>query len=251
MIKERGTVEVIDLGLIPYKEAWDLQTAIHRRLVENKRAGYPEPQVHYFLFCEHPPVYTLGKSGSEANLKIDDQQLNDYEIEFFKINRGGDITFHGPGQIVGYPILDLDLIFTDVHKYVRGLEEVIIRVLKHYDIIGTRNPSYTGVWVENAKGFPKAEKICAIGVHLSRWVSMHGFAFNVNTDLSYFNHIIPCGIQDEEKSVCSMASLLGSEVALPGIKQLIIEKFGEVFEIETKPASSSFKHEFITQNVTS
>src|SRR4029078_626378 len=235
----RGVVEVIDLGLIPYKEAWDLQTSIHQRLITNKREGYPVPQNHYLLLCEHPPVFTLGKSGSEANLKIDEQQLMDYEIEYFKINRGGDITFHGPGQVVGYPILDLDLIFTDVHKYVRGLEEVIIRVLKDYDIEGKRNSSYTGVWVEDAKGTTTARKICAIGVHLSRWVSMHGFAFNINTNLDYFNHIVPCGIQDDDKSVCSLASLLGNTLDLQEIKRLIGEEFGHVFEIRTTIASPS------------
>jgi len=249
--KERGVVEVIDLGLIPYKEAWDIQTAIHRHLIENKRAGYPVPQTHYLLLCEHPPVFTLGKSGSEDNLKIDDQQLMDYEIEFFKINRGGDITFHGPGQVVGYPILDLDLIFTDVHKYVRGLEEVIIRVLKHYDVEGIRNDRYTGVWVETGQGSQQTQKICAIGVHLSRWVSMHGFAFNINTNLDYFNHIIPCGIQEPDKSVCSLASLLGKALDLQDIKRRIGEAFSEVFEIETRPAFPSILNEFTSQNLAS
>ena len=244
----KGVVEVIDLGLIPYKEAWDIQTAIHQRLITNKREGYPVPQNHYLLLCEHPPVFTLGKSGSEANLKIDEQQLMDYEIEYFKINRGGDITFHGPGQVVGYPILDLDLIFTDVHKYVRGLEEVIIRVLKDYDIAGTRNPSYTGVWVQEPQG---SRKICAIGVHLSRWVSMHGFAFNINTNLNYFNHIIPCGIQDDDKSVCSLSSLLGHEVDLQDIKKKISDAFGEVFEVQTRSASTSSLNAFISQNIAS
>jgi lipoyl(octanoyl) transferase len=247
----RGIVEVIDLGLIPYKEAWDVQTAIHQRLISNKREDYPVPQSHYLLLCEHPPVFTLGKSGSEANLKIDEQQLMDYEIEFFKINRGGDITFHGPGQVVGYPILDLDLIFTDVHKYVRGLEEVIIRVLKDYNIDGTRNPRYTGVWIDDAQGTDKAKKICAIGVHLSRWVSMHGFAFNINTDLNYFNHIIPCGIQDDDKSVCSLSSLLGNEVDLQDIKEKISVAFGEVFEVETRKSSPLMLNEFMSQNMAS
>ncbi len=242
-------VEIIDLGLIPYKEAWELQTSIHRHLIENKRAGYPVPQVHYLLLCEHPPVFTLGKSGSEDNLRIDDRQLMEYEIEFFKINRGGDITFHGPGQVVGYPILDLDLIFTDVHKYVRGLEEVIIRVLKQYDIEAIRNDRYTGVWVENNQGSHQTQKICAIGVHLSRWVSMHGFAFNINTNLNYFNHIVPCGIQDEDKSVCSMASLLGNAIDLQEIKKRIGEAFGEVFNIRTSTALPSILSSFIPQQL--
>jgi len=249
--KDRGLVEVIDLGLIPYKEAWDLQTAIHRHLVENKRAGYPVPQTHYLLLCEHPPVFTLGKSGSEDNLKINHQELMDYEIEYFKINRGGDITFHGPGQVVGYPILDLDLIFTDVHKYVRALEEIIIRTLKHYDVKGVRNDRYTGVWVEHHQGSQQSGKICAIGVHLSRWVSMHGFAFNINTNLNYFNHIIACGIRDDDKSVCSLASLSGTAIDLQEIKRKISEAFSEVFEIETQTASSSILHDFIPQNLAS
>ncbi|MEO5905490.1 MAG: lipoyl(octanoyl) transferase, partial [Saprospiraceae bacterium] len=146
MSRPKEIVKVIDLGLIPYKDAWDLQTRLHSELVENKRAGYPVPQFHYLLLCEHPPVYTLGKSGSESNLRIDEKQREDYQIEYFKINRGGDITFHGPGQLVGYPILDLDLIFTDVYKYMRSLEETIINVLKQYEINAGRNDRYTGVW---------------------------------------------------------------------------------------------------------
>jgi lipoyl(octanoyl) transferase len=244
----KGLVQIVDLGLIPYKEAWDLQTAIHQHLIENKRAGYPAPQHHYLLLCEHPPVFTLGKSGSEDNLKINDRQLKDFEIEFFKINRGGDITFHGPGQVVGYPILDLDLIFTDVHKYVRGLEEVIIRVLKEYGIEAFRNDRYTGVWVDSSKGMMQTQKICAIGVHLSRWVSMHGFAFNINTNLDYFNHIIPCGIQDADKSVCSLSSLLNRKVDIQEVKQRIAVVFGDVFDIETQDMSMSLLQDVMAQN---
>lgn len=225
------TVTVIDLGLIPYKEAWDLQTKLHQQLVENKRAGYPQPQQHYLLLCEHPPVFTLGKSGSEENLKLNREGLDDHQIEYFKINRGGDITFHGPGQLVGYPILDLDLIFTDVHRYVRSLEEVIIRVLAKYNITGIRNDKYTGVWVNTDQAMIQSQKICAIGVHLSRWVTMHGFAFNVNTDLNYFQHIIPCGIQDADKSVCSLSSLVGKNVDLQQIKREVAEAFGIVFAL--------------------
>ena len=227
-----GILKVLDIGLIPYKEAWDLQTKIHKELIENKRAGYPKPQEHYLLLCEHPPVFTLGKSGSEENLRINEQELSDYQIEFYKINRGGDITFHGPGQLVGYPILDLDLIFTDVHRYVRSLEQVIINVLSNYNIDGILNPSYTGVWVNGPKGMNEAQKICAIGVHLSRWVTMHGFAFNVNTDLAYFDHIVPCGIVDPDKSVCSMSSLLGKTVDLQQIKQEVTREFGLVFDLD-------------------
>jgi lipoyl(octanoyl) transferase len=225
---------VIDMGLIDYKEAWDFQTHLHRQLIENKRAGYPVPQVHYLLLCEHPPVITMGKSGSDENLKIDDIDLANRKIDYYRINRGGDITFHGPGQLVGYPILDLDLVFTDVHKYIRSLEEVIIRVLSKYGIIGNRNTSYTGVWVDKDEALGYATKICAIGVHLSRWVTMHGFAFNINTDLTYFNHIVPCGIADPAKSVCSLSSLLHKEVNLQEIKKQVIDEFGELFELNVQ-----------------
>jgi lipoyl(octanoyl) transferase len=227
-----GQLKVLDLGLMPYKEAWDLQTRLHKELVDNKRAGYPMVQNQYLLLCEHPPVFTLGKSGSEDNLRINTQELEEYQIEYFKINRGGDITFHGPGQLVGYPILDLDLIFTDVHRYVRSLEQVIINVLKGYGIEGSLNSSYTGVWVNDKNVVQEARKICAIGVHLSRWVTMHGFAFNVNTDLNYFNHIIPCGIVDPDKSVCSLKSLLGKTVDLQKVKQEVSREFSLVFDLE-------------------
>jgi lipoyl(octanoyl) transferase len=248
-IQEKGIVEVIDAGMIPYKEAWDLQTQLHQQLVENKRAGYPNPQTHYFLLCEHPPVFTLGKSGSEDHLRINEQERSDYQIEYFKINRGGDITFHGPGQLVGYPILDLDLIFTDVHRYVRSLEEVIIRVLQNYSVTGTRNSRYTGVWIENNEANAEAKKICAIGVHLSRWVTMHGFAFNVNTNLSYFDHIIPCGIADPDKSVCSLSSLLGKDVDLQQVKHQIVTEFGVVFDIKTRSSPLDRIKQFTFQNL--
>ena len=245
----RGILEVIDLGLIPYKDAWDIQTRIHKELVDNKRAGYPDPQRHFFLLCEHPPVFTLGKSGSEDNLRINERERDEYQIEYFKINRGGDITFHGPGQLVGYPILDLDLIFTDVHRYVRSLEEVIIRVLQRYDISGIRSDRYTGVWVKNDHARHEDAKICAIGVHLSRWVTMHGFAFNINTDLSYFNHIIPCGIADPDKSVCSLSSLLGKTVDLQEIKEQITTEFCVVFGLESVIVPSDRINQFTFQNL--
>jgi lipoyl(octanoyl) transferase len=247
--KERGIIEVIDAGLIPYKDAWELQTSLHRQLVENKKAGYPSRQRHFFILCEHPPVFTLGKSGSEENLRINEEERADYQIEYFKINRGGDITFHGPGQLVGYPILDLDLIFTDVHKYVRSLEEVIIRVLSLYDISATRSDRYTGVWIEDDHVTHEARKICAIGVHLSRWVTMHGFAFNINTDLSYFNHIIPCGITDPNKSVCSLSTLLGKDVDLQEIKRQVSAEFGVVFDLETRSSPLDTINHFTLQNL--
>ncbi|MGB4846892.1 MAG: lipoyl(octanoyl) transferase LipB [Saprospiraceae bacterium] len=245
-----GLLKVLDLGLMPYKEAWDLQTRIHKELIDNKRAGYPNVQHHYLLLCEHPPVFTLGKSGSEENLRINNHELSEYQIEYFKINRGGDITFHGPGQLVGYPILDLDLIFTDVHRYVRSLEQVIINVLGMYGIEGALNPSYTGVWVNNIDSDTEARKICAIGVHLSRWVTMHGFAFNINTDLSYFDHIIPCGISDPDKSVCSLSSLLGKNVDLHQIKQEVTREFGLVFHLDiASPPIHISKESTILNNV--
>ena len=245
---QKGIVEIIDVGLIPYKEAWDLQTALHRQLIENKREGYPNPQKHYFLLCEHPPVFTLGKSGSEDHLRINEEDRANKQFEYFKINRGGDITYHGPGQLVGYPILDLDLLFTDVHKYVRFLEEVIIRVLQQYGIQGVRSDRYTGVWVEKDHASHEASKICAIGVHLSRWVTMHGFAFNVNTNLSHFDYIVPCGIADPDKSVCSLASLLDKTLDLQQVKSRVIEKFGQVFDLETTSAPFESINSFTLQN---
>lgn len=249
MTRPKEIVKVVDLGLIPYKDAWELQTRLHSELVENKRAGYPVPQVHYLLLCEHPPVYTLGKSGSESNLRIDEKQRQDYQIEYFKINRGGDITFHGPGQLVGYPILDLDLIFTDVHKYVRSLEEIIIRVLHQHGIAGVRSDRYTGVWIDSDHVKDEATKICAIGVHLSRWVTMHGFAFNINTNLSYFDHIIPCGIADPNKSVCSLSSLLGKDVDLQEIKRQVATEFGVVFGLRTRFSPLDSINQFTLQNL--
>jgi len=173
-------------------------------------------------------VYTLGKSGSKENLLLSDADIQEKSIEFFKINRGGDITYHGPGQIVGYPIFDLDCFFTDVHKYVRYIEEAIILMLADYGIVGNRMKGFTGVWLDETKTLKK-RKICAIGVHLSRWVTMHGFALNVNTDLTYFNHIIPCGIQDDDKEVTSMAKELGAAVDEQKVKEKIVHYFAELF----------------------
>ncbi len=235
--KRRPRVWFRDLGLIPYREAWELQTALHRELLQRKLANRgrpPEevvPQVHHLLFCTHPHVYTLGKSGSMAHLLLSQDELRARGIEFFEINRGGDITYHGPGQVVGYPIFDLDEFFTDVHRYVRTLEEVIIRTLAEYGLKGMRIPKYTGVWLEATEVWPQ-RKICAIGVHLSRWVSMHGFAFNVNTDLTYFGHIVPCGIRDENKAVTSLALELGREVDEAEVKTALKRHFAELFAFE-------------------
>jgi lipoyl(octanoyl) transferase len=233
-----ATMEIVhfkDLGLISYKEAWDYQTTLLKELVERKLANrdriaageLPIPQQHYLLFCEHPPVYTLGKSGSTDHLLLDEQSLEQQGFEFFQINRGGDITYHGPGQVVGYPIFDLDCFFTDVHRYVRYLEEAVIKTLALYGLQGIREAGYTGVWLDHPK-----RKICAIGVHLSRWVTMHGFALNVNTQLQHFSNIIPCGIQDEDKTVTSLAKELGHTVAMDTIRQQLKAAFAELFEYE-------------------
>ncbi len=235
------TLRFQDLGKMRYQEAWDYQTALHRHLVENKLRNKhltPKsyPQEHQLLFVEHPPVYTLGKSGSMENLLLSEAELVERGIEFFPINRGGDITFHGPGQLVGYPILDLECFFTDVHRYVRNIEEVIIRTIAEYGIEGFRIKDYTGVWTLENVQYPTSNvqrpmsKICAIGVHLSRWTTLHGWAFNVNTPLEYFNHIIPCGIADEDKSVTSMAQILGYEIDIAEVKEKLKRHFGEVFE---------------------
>lgn len=225
--------------MISYKDAWAYQEARLKELVDRKlhnrqlekvgQAG--EGQRHYLLFCEHPPVYTLGKSGSMDNLLLDEADLHRQGFEFFKINRGGDITYHGPGQIVGYPIFDLDGFFTDVHRYVRYLEEAIIRTIAEYGLRGIRIEGFTGVWLE-ASGEAPLRKICAIGVHLSRWVTMHGFAFNVNTQLEHFENIIPCGIDDDDKSVTSLEKELGAKLPMQEVKMKLKEHFAGLFGFE-------------------
>lgn len=227
-------VQLIDCGRIAYSDAWALQT----RLLEEKNAAkifnrsHPEqakPIGHHLLFCEHNHVYTLGKSGSEENLLLGLGELGVSGIEFFKINRGGDITYHGPGQLTGYPILDLEDFFTDIHKYMRYLEEVMIQVCARFGIDAGRVPGLTGVWVD-WQNPEKARKICALGVHMSRWITMHGFGLNVSTDLSYFSHIIPCGITD--KGVTSLSAELGREVTMNEAKGAVEECFCEVFGAE-------------------
>jgi len=223
---------IIDLGLINFKEAWDYQEEllndIVREKIENRnlKESLRHQPKHYLLFCEHPHVYTLGKNGSEDNLLVNDEQLNQNEATFYKINRGGDITYHGPGQIVGYPILNLDYFFNDIHKYLRLLEEIIIRTLAEYNIKGMRIEKLTGVWLD-ADNLELARKICAFGVRCSRWVTMHGFAFNVNTDLNYFNNIVPCGIAD--KQVTSLQKELGREIDINEVKEKLKKYFAEVF----------------------
>lgn len=224
-----------DLGLIDYKECWDFQEKLLQEIVavkshnRNFPAMYQRPTSHWLLFCEHPHVYTLGKSGNEKNLLLNENSLRKEGVSFYKTNRGGDITYHGPGQIVGYPILDLDNFFTDIHKYLRCLEEIIILTLKDYGIKAGRVKGLTGVWIDSENQL-KARKICAMGVRTSRWVTMHGFAFNVSCDLNYFNYIIPCGISD--KTVTSLHKELGREININEVKEKVKKYFSEVFECE-------------------
>jgi len=222
------SVEIFDLKLTPYRETWDLQRKLQKQLIDQKLAfrncpesGKPIPDS--LLFTEHTHVYTLGKSGDAAHLLKGLAELKEIEAEFIENDRGGDITYHGPGQIVGYPILDLDRYFTDVHKYLRYLEEVIIKTCSDFSIDAGRIEGLTGVWVGD-------EKICAMGIRCSRWVTMHGFAFNVNTDLTYFDHIVPCGISD--KNVTSLSRLLGKQVNLEHVQQKIAVNFADQFNVD-------------------
>lgn len=225
-------VQLIDLGTKDYKETWDFQENLFKSIVDlksaNRNSDNPKATPNYLLFVEHPHVYTLGKSGDVSNLLLNEEQLKEKNATFYKINRGGDITYHGPGQIVGYPILDLDNFFTDIHKYLRLLEETIIKVLADYGIEGGRSEGETGVWLD--VGTPFARKICAMGVRASRWVTMHGFALNVNSDLGYFDNIIPCGIRG--KGVTSMHAELNQKVDELAVEKKIIRYFSELFEAE-------------------
>ena len=227
-------VHFIDWGLIDYKEAWDKQEVLFKQKVDQKFSNRDLPEEeksiieHHLIFCEHPHVYTLGKSGSEENLLIDEQGLTTKQATFYKINRGGDITYHGPGQIVGYPIFDLGYFFTDIHKYLRFLEEAVILTLRDYKIIAGRINGLTGVWINDGNARPR--KICAFGVRCSRWVTMHGFAFNVNSDLSYFGNIIPCGITD--KDVTSMEKELGRKIDIDEVKEKLKSYLCSLFEME-------------------
>jgi lipoyl(octanoyl) transferase len=221
-----------DLGLIDYKQCWDFQEELFAEILAVKSSNRKENKTvatkNHLIFCEHPHVYTLGKSGDEKNLLVNEDYLKSRGATFHKINRGGDITYHGPGQIVGYPILDLDNFFTDIHKYLRFLEEAVILTLKEYGLASERSPGETGVWFD--VGTSKARKICALGVKSSRWVTMHGFAFNVNSDLSYFGNIIPCGITD--KSVTSLQKELGKELNMDEVRNKLKTHLVELFEIE-------------------
>lgn len=226
-------VQLQDLGQKDYKQTWDYQEELFKEIVDlkiqNRKDETSIATPNFFLFVEHPHVYTLGKSGDLSNLLLSEKQLEDKGATFYKINRGGDITYHGPGQVVGYPILDLENFFTDIHKYLRFLEEVIILTLAEYNITGTRSEGETGVWLD--VGTPFARKICAMGVRASRWVTMHGFALNVNTDLGYFDNIIPCGIRG--KAVTSLNVELGVDfVDEEQVKQKIVRHFTTLFEAE-------------------
>lgn len=224
-------IKIQDLGKKDYKETWDYQEELFKGIVDvkiqNRKENTFVETPNFFLFVEHPHVYTLGKSGDISNLLLSEKQLQDKGATFYKINRGGDITYHGPGQIVGYPILDLENFFTDIHKYLRFLEEVIILTLAEYNITATRSTGETGVWLD--VGTPFARKICAMGVRASRWVTMHGFALNVNANLGYFDNIIPCGIKG--KAVTSLQVELGVEsVDEEEVKGKILKHFSKLFE---------------------
>ncbi len=228
-------IELQDLGLKDYKQTWDYQEQLFKGIVDTKiKNRREETQLktnNYFLFVEHPHVYTLGKSGDMSNLLVDEAQLKEKNASFYKVNRGGDITYHGPGQIVGYPILDLDNFFTDIHKYLRFLEEMIILTLAEYGLKAERSPGETGVWLD--VGTPFARKICAMGVRASRWVTMHGFALNVNANLGYFDLMIPCGIRG--KAVTWLNVELGKEtIDEAEVKEKLLKHFSVLFEAELK-----------------
>ena len=234
-LKINKQVKFNHLGKLDYQEAWDYQTKLFNQIVQTKianRARNGAGQLatdNYLLFVEHPHVYTLGKSGAASHLLIDEKTLKKKGAAFYRINRGGDITYHGPGQIVGYPILDLDNFFTDIHRYLRYLEEAVIRTLEEYDIEAGRIPGFTGVWLDH-KQKENPRKICALGMKTSRWVTMHGFAFNVNTDLSYFDYIVPCGI--DNKAVTSLEAELGRCEDMHAVEEKLKWHLAEIFEME-------------------
>tara|TARA_B110000495_G_C22874288_1_gene509876 strand:+ start:49 stop:765 length:717 start_codon:yes stop_codon:yes gene_type:complete len=234
MATQNKQIELIELGLTSYKRALAIQEDLFNKIILVKRANrqntIQESTKNYLLWVEHSPVFTIGKSGKQEHLLLDKEDLKQKEIEFYATNRGGDITFHGPGQIVGYPILDLDNFFTDIHKYLRLLEETVILTLQDYEIKGARTIGQTGVWL--GAETPFARKICALGVRASRWVTMHGFALNVNTDLSYFEGIIPCGIQG--KGVTSMKKELGAKISIEEVKTKLKHYFSILFEAKLK-----------------
>ena len=228
-------IYVTDLGAIDFKEAWDYQTSLFERVlaVKAENRSLSEQQQHitenFLLFCQHPHVYTLGKSGKATNLLIKQEDLSSVNASYYHINRGGDITYHGPGQLVGYLVIDLENFFTDIHRYMRFLEEAVIQTLKEFGLEAGRIQGLTGVWMD-IEGQPR--KICALGVKTSRWVTMHGFALNVNPDLTYFNHIVPCGIQD--KAVTSLEAELGYPVEMKEVQGILQDKLTTLFEMNLK-----------------
>jgi lipoyl(octanoyl) transferase len=221
-----------DIGLKDYKEVWDYQETVFKKAIDlkiaNRAAAVEVLPENHLIFCQHPHVYTLGKSGEENHLLINSDELTKHGAAFYKINRGGDITYHGPGQLVMYPILDLDQFFTDIHKYMRYLEEAVILTLSEFGIKAGRVDGLTGVWIDG--GTPNERKICAMGVKSSRWVTMHGIALNVNPDLSYFNHIVPCGIVD--KSVTSMQQELGKEISIDEVRESLRINMANIFDYD-------------------
>jgi len=231
---ETRLVQVQDLGLIDYKEAWDLQESLLKESVELKVANRTNESglspINHLLFCEHPHDYTLGKSGKPEHLLLDEKQLAQVSASYYKINRGGDITYHGPGQLVMYPIIDLEQFFTDFHKYLRFLEDAVILTLQDYGVKSDRSGGLTGVWIE--PNTPSARKICAMGVKCSRWITMHGIGFNINSDLSYFSNIVPCGIDDKE--VTSLEKELGRKVSMEEVKHRLLIHMEAVFGFKTK-----------------
>lgn len=230
MTKKNKAIRIIELGVKSYNDSLKIQEELFQKTIELKSVNRKEdtqiPTQNYLLWVEHTPVITLGKSGKIKNLLLGEKQLKEKGIEYYPTNRGGDITFHGPGQIVGYPIMDLDNFFTDIHKYLRYLEEAILLTLGEYDLNGARSIGETGVWLD--VGTPFARKICAMGVKASRWVTMHGFALNVNTNLSYFDYIVPCGIKG--KAVTSLAKELGREIPFKEVKDKLKVHLANLFE---------------------
>lgn len=243
MRKMKKIIELYDLGLKSYQLVWDLQHKVQQKIMDEKKLDrlgefHGKRKNDVLLFVEHPHVYTLGKSGDKENMLCSGLELQKLEAEYVKTNRGGDITYHGPGQIVGYPILDLDRYFTDIHKYLRYLEEVIIKVCADYGFEAGRIDGLTGVWINE-------QKICAMGIRCSRWVTMHGFALNVNTNLQYFNNIVPCGI--ENKKVTSLRKLMGKKMDVEEVKQRSVYHFENVFETSIKPSGTQteLEHNFL------
>ncbi|MDG1534422.1 MAG: lipoyl(octanoyl) transferase LipB [Schleiferiaceae bacterium] len=237
-------VEFQDIGNVRYGAAWDFQTKLFERTVDQKLINRKTPEraeetTDHLIFVEHPPVFTLGKSGKEAHLLVDQARLQEEGIDYHPVNRGGDITYHGPGQIVGYPILDLDHYFTDIHKYLRYLEDVVIKTLAEYGLTAGRSDGETGVWLD--AGTPLARKICAMGVKASRWTTMHGFALNINTSLKHFGLIVPCGISD--KQVTSLHLELGREVNLEEVKDHLKKHFVVQFGCTLVPTTTPYTHE--------